>query len=211
MVMPARPYLTPEEYVAGEREAETRSEYVDGVAYAMAGASPRHNLIAMNVGGELRAALKSRPCSAYSSDTRVSVGEAAFYAYPDVTVICGEPVFVEGSDDTVANPLVIVEVLSPSTEAYDRGEKFAMYRRSSSLQAYVLVAQDRARIEVYTRDANGRWVLAEARAPGEAVRIEPIDCTLSIDEVYDKVEFSKPDVAPSADSGSTEARFPQET
>lgn len=205
--MPARRYLTREEYLATEQEAGCRSEYQDGVAYAMAGASPRHNLIVMNVGAELHGQLLGKPCAAYSSDTRVLMDKADLITYPDLVVICGEPVLVDGLPNTVANPTVLIEVLSPSTESYDRGAKSAMYRDGGTLQAYVLIAQDRRHIEVYSREPGGRWVLTEARAAGSRVVVPPIGCALSTDAVYDRVKFDNTPTTP----GSDDAQATQET
>ncbi len=189
MVMPARPYLTPEEYVAGEREAETRSEYVDGVAYAMAGASPMHTQIVANVVAAFVVHLRGKPCTVHPTDLRVLIEGEGAYVYPDIAVICGGAKYADSHRDTVTNPIVVVEVLLPSTEAYDRGRKFARYRDLDSLAAYVLIAQDARYIEVWTRAAADAWLPEEATEPGQCVTIRPIDCTLSIDEVYDKVEL----------------------
>ncbi len=152
--------FTPEQYLALERKAAFKSEYFDGCIRAMAGASRAHNLIALNLGSEIRSQLRDRPCETYVSDMRVRTGPSGLYTYPDVVVVCGEPRFEDDELDTLLNPTVIVEVLSPSTEAADRGRKFASYRRLASLQEYVLVAQDRACVERYTRQGD-EWLLTE--------------------------------------------------
>ena len=151
LIMPAmpKPLLTPEEYLARERRAETKSEYLRGEVFAMAGASRAHNLIASNAAGELRQQLRDRPCEVYPSDMRVKVSPSGLYTYPDVTVVCGEPQFEDAEVDTLLNPKVLVEVLSPSTADYDRGGKFTHYRRLPSLQEYVLISQDRPLVEHY--------------------------------------------------------------
>jgi len=194
MLMPAlqKPRYTAEEYLALERSAEYKSELVNGQIYAMSGASREHNLIAGNVFGELRSQLKGKPCEAYTSDMRVRVSDTGMYTYPDVTVACGEPRFEDDHVDTLLNPTVIVEVLSPSTEAYDRGEKFAHYRRLASLSDYVLVSQDKARVEHFARHPGdpSLWEFAEISGLDGVLRLASIACEVTLRDVYDRVEFS---------------------
>ena len=140
-------YFTPEQYLEIERKADFRSEYYSGEMFAMAGGTDAHNLIAGNVFGLLWAHVKGRPCKTFSSDMKVQVTPSGLYTYPEVSLVCGEPRFADEKRDLLLNPLVIVEVLSPSTEAYDRGEKFAQYRRLDSLTYYLLVSQDKMRVE----------------------------------------------------------------
>jgi Uma2 family endonuclease len=187
MSLQTRPRLTPEEYLALERSATSKSEFFNGEMFAMAGATEEHVLIVVNVAGELRAQLRGRPCRTYSTDMRVKVSETGLYAYPDVVVVCGEPQFEDEHRDTLLNPTAIVEVLSPSTEAYDRGEKFAHYQGLGSLREYVLIAQDRYRVEQYVWQQEGQWLYSEVRGPGEAVHLPAIGCDLALSEVYDKV------------------------
>ena len=182
---------TPEEYLALEREATTKSEYVDGEIFAMAGASCVHMTIAFNVAGELHRQLKGRPCTAYISDMRVKVSPTGMYTYPDVVAVCGKTQLEDARFDTLLNPTVIVEVLSPSTEGYDRGAKFAHYRRLESLQEYLLVAQDAVHLEHYVRQADGRWLLSEANRLQDEIHLPAIDCRLSLAEVYDKTEIQE--------------------
>lgn len=184
----ARPRSTPEEYLVRERKAQYRSEYVDGRAYAMAGASRAHNLVAGNVFAELRAQLRGRPCEAYVSDMRVKVSHTGLYTYPDVVAVCGEPRFEDGHVDTLLNPTLIVEVLSESTEGYDRGEKFSHYRRLESMREYVLVAQDRVRVEHFARQGE-HWMLAEISDPDGVLALPSLDCTVSVRGIYERVEF----------------------
>lgn len=184
-----QPYYTPEQYLALERKADCKSEYLNGQIMAMAGASRLHNLIAGNFYREVSQQLRGRPCEAYISDMRVKVSHTGLYAYPDVAVVCGDIRFEEADNDTLLNPTVIVEVLSPSTEAYDRGEKFAHYRRLESLQDYLLVAQDKVRIEHYVRQGT-RWVLSELSDPQDTVPLAAIDCAIALRDVYDKVQFA---------------------
>lgn len=185
---------TLEEYVALDAAAEYKCEYVDGRVYAMSGGTEPHALVCWNLLGLLHAAFRGRPCRAYPSDLRVKVAETGTYTYPDLSALCGEPAFDERVVDTLLNPSVLVEVLSPSTEAYDRGEKFARYRRVPSLREYVLVAQDRPRVECYTRRGDG-WVLTEASALDAAVELRSVGVTLALGEVYERVAF--PDRPPS--------------
>jgi Uma2 family endonuclease len=181
-------HLTPEEYLALERKATTKSEYLNGQTYAMAGASREHNLIAGNVFGELRFQLRERACEAYINDMRVKISPTGLYTYPDVVVVCEEPRFEDSNIDTLLNPNVLVEVLSPSTEAYDRGEKSAHYRQLESLQEYILVAQDRVHIEHYLRQGT-RWLLTEFSDLDDVFHLVSIGCELSLLEIYAKVEF----------------------
>jgi Uma2 family endonuclease len=146
----ARSRPTPEEYLVHERRAQFRHEYRDGVITAMAGTSREHSLIQTNLPREISTQLRHQPCEVHGDNLRVAVTNANLYTYPDLTIVCGEPQFLDGVF-TLTNPTVLVEVLSPSTEADDRGEKFARYRRLDSLREYVLVAQDRARVERFTK------------------------------------------------------------
>lgn len=183
-----QPYYTPEEYLTLERKADCKSEYVDGQVIAMAGASRIHNLLAGNFYREVSQQLRGRPCEAYINDMRVKVSRTGLYTYPDVVVVCGEIHFEDVDNDTLLNPTVIAEVLSPSTEAYDRGEKFAHYRRLESLQEYLLIAQDKVRIEHYVRQG-AQWLLSEASTLDEVVHLAAIGCDIALRDVYDKVQF----------------------
>jgi Uma2 family endonuclease len=181
---------TPEQYLALERKATIRSEYREGRVSMMTGASRLHNLIAGNLYRVVGSHLRDRPGEAYISDMRVRVGPASLYTYPDVVVVAAEPRFEDAELDTLLNPTVIVEVLSPSTEANDRGNKFASYRRLDSLREYVLVAQDRARVELYAREGEA-WVLTE-QSGGEAVlRLASIDCEVPLREIYAKTPWTR--------------------
>ena len=181
-------FLTAAEYLAFERKSEERHEYYDGEIFAMSGASRRHNLVTVNISGELRQQLKGRPCETYSADMRVFVPATGLYTYPDVVVVCGEPQFQDDEFDTLLNPTVIIETLSPSTERYDRGQKFWHYRSIASLQHYVLAAQDEYCVDCYTKEADGRWFLHDARALAhDTVELTAIQCRLAMSEIYDKV------------------------
>jgi Uma2 family endonuclease len=189
MSSPAQQHYTPEEYLALERQAECKSEYYAGEILAMAGASRWHNLVVANVIGELRSQLKGRPCTTYPSDMRVKISPTGLYTYPNVTVVCGEAQFEDHQQDTLLNPTLIVEVLSESTEAYDRGDKFAHYRKLASLTQYVLITQTKPHVGHYVRQADHRWLLAEADSLSDSVHLPSIDCHLALAEVYDKVDI----------------------
>lgn len=182
-------FVTPEEYLAAERASETRSEYFAGEVVAMTGASRAHNLIAGNIHGLLWTQLRRRPCEAYIGDMRVKVGLTGLYTYPDVVVVCGEPDLEDEHVDTLLNPTLIVEVLSPSTERYDRGRKLEHYRKIASLAEYLLVAQDARRIEWYTRQESGLWSYRDTQEGQHTVELASISCGLELDEVYDRVAF----------------------
>ena len=179
--------LTPEEYLIQERQRDCRSEYRNGEVVAMAGASPPHNRIVANLIGELHQQLKGKPCDVYPSDLKTRV-TAMRYAYPDVIVVCGEPVFDSEASDVLTNPTVIFEVLSASTEANDRGEKFADYQQSASLQEYVLIAQDKVSVERYTRQASGLWLYERLAQREDTLTLSSVSASLHLDEIYYRVE-----------------------
>lgn len=185
----AQPKHTRDQYLDLERQAKQRNEYVDGYIFARAGASRQHNLIAGNVFAEIRAQMRGHPGEAYVNDMRVKVGVTGLYTYPDVVALCGEPSFEDAHLDTLLNPVVIVEVLSVSTEAYDRGEKFAHYRRLASLSDYALIAQDKVRVEHYVRQGE-QWVLSEASDLSGTLHLASIGCALTLREIYERVDFS---------------------
>jgi len=196
MSLPAkRLRLTPEEYLRIEREAPYKSEYYEGEMFSMAGGSARHSLIAMNIAGFLRSALKGKRCTPYNSDLRIGIPGEGLYTYPDVSVFCEPLEFVADSDDTATNPAVIVEVLSKNTEAYDRGRKFEHYRRMPSLREYVLVSQDAATIERFTREGDGRWVLTAASGLDATIPIGVLEVELPLAEVYDRVDLAPREAA----------------
>jgi Uma2 family endonuclease len=179
-------HYTAEEYLTLERSASYKSEFHDGRIYAMTGASRKHNLVSGNIYRELSVQLKKRPCEAYMSDMRVKAAQTLSYHYPDIAVVCGTPQFEDAYVDTLLNPTVLIEVLSPSTEAYDRGGKFSHYRKIATLREYLLVIQDQPGIERYVRQGDV-WILTETVGLDASVPLESIDCVLSLREVYDKV------------------------
>jgi Uma2 family endonuclease len=175
------------EYVELERTADTKHEFLDGQVRAMAGGTLEHAQLAANIIGELRGRLQRGPCKVFSADARIRVAATGLATYPDVTVICG-PIERDAEDaNTATNPTVIVEVLSDSSEAYDRGDKFAHYRQIVSLQTYVLVSQHEPRIEIYRRNADDTWTLGEARPGGDATL--PGLCSIPVSAVYADVEL----------------------
>jgi Uma2 family endonuclease len=180
---------TPEEYLAIDRQAPFKSEYRAGEIFAMAGASEEHNIITVNVTVTLGSQLRGGPCRPFAADMRVRVGPADLYAYPDVVVVCGERRFADEQRDVLLNPTVIIEVLSPSTEDYDRGDKFTGYRHLASLQEYLLVAQDRPHVEQYTRQPDGRWLRSEAAHLEAVIHLSSLAADLALSEVYADVNF----------------------
>lgn len=175
-------------YLQQERNSAEKSEYINGQIYAMAGASREHNQLVFNLAGLLHPQLRNKPCSAYIADMRVRSQATEAYFYPDLTVVCGETQFEDAQQDTLLNPVLIIEVLSSSTEGYDRGAKFAHYRRIESLREYILIAQDRYSIERYQRNDAGQWLLAdEANSADAVIALDAIQCELNLSEVYEKV------------------------
>jgi Uma2 family endonuclease len=188
---------TPEEYLALERNAEFKSEYLDGRIVAMTGATIEHATIAGNVHGELRLRLRGSRCRAFISDMRVQVGGGRRYTYPDVVAVCGEPQLMDGMLDTLMNPAVIVEVLSPSTEAYDRGEKFLHYRGIETLQEYVLVAQDRVLVERFVR-AGKFWTLSTLTDLDASLEFTSVGCEIPLRDIYERVDLPLTDASTDA-------------
>lgn len=181
------PTVTAEEYLAADRAASFRSEFVNGEVFAMSGGRLAHAQLILQVGRELANALEDGPCIVTVSEMRLQVASGETYVYPDVMVVCGEPVYGEGHRDILTNPSVVVEVLSESTEKWDRGGKFAQYRRVASLREYVLVSQDAMRVEWFTREGDGAWTYREAVGPEGVVRLEGLGVSLGLGRVYRKV------------------------
>ena len=182
----ARTKLSEQEYLAFERAAEDRHEYADGEIFAMSGGTWEHSLIASNINRELSTALLERRCAVHGSDMRIHIPFTGRYTYSDVLVVCGQPVFADEARDTLINPILIVEVLSDSTESYDRGDKFEQYETIPSLRDYVLVSQKKVRIEHFHRQADGIWQRRAAGA-GDRVTFEAIGCEVEVDRPYLKV------------------------
>jgi Uma2 family endonuclease len=182
-------FLTPEQYLQIEREAEYKSEYYQGEMFAMAGAGWVHNLLVANLIAGLHPQLRSRPCRVCPSDMRVRVRATGLYTYPDVVVVCGEPQFLDERRDTLLNPSLLIEVLSPSTEAFDRGQKFEHYRSIESLGEYLLVASDRVHVDLYTRQPDGRWLLTSAGRLEDSLDLESVGCRLALADLYEKTDL----------------------
>jgi Uma2 family endonuclease len=175
------------EYLACERKAEFKSEYFAGEVFAMAGAGQRHNLIAANILRVLGNQLLERPCNVYPSDMRVKIGKINKYTYPDIVVACDVEQFEDEQNDTLLNPVVIIEILSESTEAYDRGKKFEHYQSLESLREYLLISQDPYRVEQYVRRDDRTWTYFEFHQAVDTAHLPTIECDLSLKDIYAKV------------------------
>ncbi len=181
--------MPPEEYLEFERNSEMKHEYFDGEIFAMTGASLNHNQINFNISGELRNQLKESTCRAFANDMRVKVQENGKYTYPDIVAVCGGIDLEDDKFDTLLNPIAIFEILSDSTEAYDRGTKFRHYRLIPSFQEYILVSQHSCLVEKYVRGDGGKWIYSSYEGMDQAVQIECINCKLMLSEIYDGVKF----------------------
>lgn len=188
-------FYTPEEYLASERGAFERHEWLDGTIYAMAGESPEHSLICTNLAITLGTQLKGKPCAAYSPNVKVysrlpsDMGLKGLFAYPDCTIVCGDAQFHDEHRDVLINPRVVIEVLSPTTERYDRGRKFLRYQQNTSLTDYVMIAQAYPSIEHYARRANGGWLYSVTTELTASVPLESIESRLPLTDVYDRILF----------------------
>jgi Uma2 family endonuclease len=189
---------TPQEYYALEREAEYKSDYYQGEIFAMAGGSALHSLITANIGGEVRQRLKGKPCRAYESNLRLAILATGLRCYPDVSIYRGPLIFdpEDHAGETAVNPAVLFEVLSKSTEGYDRGAKAENYRQIESLRAYVLVSQVNAHVEIYERQTSGNWLLRDANGLDAVLKLPAIDIELPLSEIYADVEFPPPEPTP---------------
>lgn len=182
-------YISPDEYLRLERDAPYRSEYVDGEQIEMAGGTINHNRIKENISGECYIHLRGKRCRSYSSDQRVHVPTPSLYAYPDVVVVCGHNQYHDTLNDTLTNFMLIVEVLSPTTAAFDRGDKFAHYRHTDTFREYLLVDSEKVRAEVFRKHDEGFWFLAaEADSPDGSIYLATLDLTLSMTAVYAETE-----------------------
>ena len=186
-------YYTPEEYITLEREAIpdaeiVRSEYINGKIIGRSSSNLSHNLITSNIVAGLYTRLKSSGCFVFANEMRVSIPSANSYFYPDIGIVCEEPRFEDDVFDILLNPIVVVEVLSPSTEAYDRGDKFAHYRQLHSLQEYILVSQDKVRVDHYVRHAS-QWILTDFQELEQHLPLTSIQCELPLQEIYENVPF----------------------
>ena len=180
--------ITPQEYLAFERQATEKHEFVDGIIYAMSGASEEHNLVAGNVFGEIRQCFKGRSYKAYISDMRVKVNESD-YVYPDVIAVCGDAQFEDNTFDTLSNPTVIIEILSDSTERYDKGRKAELYRALNTVQDLVLISQTHCYIEHYQRQTATQWLFTIISQMDEKLTLPSVNVTIAVQDIYDKVSF----------------------
>jgi Uma2 family endonuclease len=180
--------LTHEEYFALERETDQRYEYVAGRVYAMVGGSFVHGQIGINTSTTLNNQLATRPCIVQGSDYRIAIPRLDIYTYPDISVVCGEPQF-DNSNSGLLNPIVVIEVLSPSTASYDQGQKFLRYQQLASLREYVLIAQDKPFIQSFSRDERGLWVWSAAEGLEGVLSLPSIECNLALATIYAKVRF----------------------
>ena len=185
-------YVSPEDYLRFERGAEFKHEYYEGEIRAMAGAKYAHNLICMNLGGEVRSQLRGKSCAVVGNDQRLQILSSRAYVYPDLTVVCGPPEFNENKTlDTLLNPTLLVEVLSPSTGSHDRGEKFMYYRQIPSLRQYLILDAQSVHAELYSLDELGRWVLTETRDLSAVLNLSSVGCQVPLVEAYAGVSFSE--------------------
>jgi Uma2 family endonuclease len=188
-------FPTGEQYLAWEREADFKSEYLAGEIYAMSGAALNHNIIATNLTREISNHLKGRPCQVLGSDMRVQVEAADAYFYPDLSGLCGGFDFHDDRRDTYKNPHFVIEILSDSTESYDRGKKFFHYQSLPSLKEYVLVSQGEVAVEIYRKDGD-RWIYQLITVEGAALKLESVDCEVPLSEIYRNVTFAAEQPAP---------------
>ncbi len=190
MATVAHPYITPEDYLERERLAEFRSEYLNGEVFEMAGGTLDHGEVIGNLVRVLGNTLEAKPCRVVPAELRINVSQSGLYTYPDVTVVCGEPAFLDDLHDTITNPILIAEVLSDSTKSYDRGQKFHYYRGLSSLEEYLTVAQDEIQIEQYTRQPTGQWLLTETKDATAILALQSLDIEVKVSDIYAKVSLS---------------------
>jgi Uma2 family endonuclease len=188
--LPRGEKMSEAEYLAFERESETKHEYFRGEVFDMAGASREHNLIAASALSLLQVQLLERPCEVYGSDMRLKVMATGLYTYPDISVACGDIELTTDALDTFVNPNLIIEVLSPTTEAYDRGKKFRHFSQIESLQEYVLISQDTPRIERFLRQEVGKWEYLDVRGLEGTIELSSIECSLKLADVYRKIVFT---------------------
>jgi Uma2 family endonuclease len=181
--------VTPDEYLAAERLSEYRSEYLDGGVYPVTGASTNHSRIVLDLGAELSSQSRGRGCEVFVIDMKVRLPGSRKFFYPDVVVVCGELQYHDSRKDIITNPDLVVEVLSPSTEAFDRGAKFEAYQTIDSLKEYLLVSQDKPRVEQFVRNGDGKWTYAAAEGLESSLALPSIECTLNLSAVYKRVEF----------------------
>lgn len=191
--LPQHEFWTVDDYIQfDDSQNENRYEYQQGKIYAMAGASRRHGIISLALASMIYTQLLDRPCQAFQGEMRVQVTESNYF-YPDIVVVCGKEVYKSNKENILLNPTVVIEILSPSTEDFDRGRKFALYRQNPSLQAYLLVSQDEIHIESYVRMPDNQWLLTDYNHADAEISLKAIDCHLKLADVYRKVDFEQAD------------------
>ena len=183
--------MTPEEYLVAERCSDIKNEYFDGEVFAMAGASRKHNIILTNIVRILGNTLIDRPCNVYSSDMKVKIEKLKKYSYPDIVISCEEEQFEDANEDILLTPWVILEILSDSTEAYDRGVKFAHYQWIPSFKEYILISQHFCRVERFFRQNDNTWIYSEFHDLNNTISIQTIHCELSLQDIYGKIKFNE--------------------
>lgn len=188
--LPQKKYISEEDYLTMEAVSPVKHEYFDGEIFQMAGASERHNNVAGNIYSELHSQLKKRTCKVYQNDMRLYIEKEGIYVYPDVLVVCGKPEIKKYKGlDNILNPILIIEVLSESTADYDKSTKFEQYRTIESFREYLLVSQHAKQIIRYTKQSDGSWNLMDFIGDKTEIELVSIECTLTMDDIYDKVEF----------------------
>lgn len=184
MVQPALKKVGIEEYLEMERASTEKHEYYKGEVFAMSGASLKHNRIQSNLIGEIHHYLKGKSCDVFGSDLRIHIPSNTLFTYPDAVIVCGDLQLLDDSFDTILNPTVVFEILSPSTQSYDRGDKFNLYRNIDSLKEYILIASETISIEQYIRQENGQWVLGELKNEEDVMRLGSIGFELPLTDLY---------------------------
>jgi Uma2 family endonuclease len=182
---------TEAQYLEFERASQEKHEFLHGEIYAMTGGSNNHSVITLNTGSHIHMQIRGGSCRTYDSNMRIRVSTKGNYTYPDVSVVCGQPMFLDDKKDTLLNPTLIVEVLSPSTERYDRGAKFRHYQSIDFFRQYVLIVQDAPQIECYTRDDDGKWIYTVAIGLDSTIELTAIGCTLALKDVYENIVFEE--------------------
>jgi Uma2 family endonuclease len=189
MQVPTKTYYSPEEYLELEITAENRSEYLDGQIIPMAGGKPNHNQLAINLTSAINYNLRKKPYRVFMSDLRLVIPDHSLYTYPDVMVAEIPLVFAENRQDTITNPIAIAEILSDSTEKYDRGDKFRMYRTIPSFKEYILISQTAMQVEKFTKNDANQWVLSEYAGRNAKIVFDSFEFEISLDELYDRVDL----------------------
>jgi len=191
MQQPALKYITPEEYLAMEDAAESKHEYYHGEIFAMAGASKNHDRIGVDLVTSVNTTLKNSKCEVFSNEMKIWSKAKNFFAYPDLTIVCGKAEFYEDRDDILTNPLVIFEVLSKSTKSFDRAEKFDFYRSIPTFQEYILIDQHQIHVEQRNMETRNKWILTEYNQITDVIKLAKVDMEISLREIYRRVEFAE--------------------